>query len=320
MQLPVLPVDIKDLNYSGLRVFHVFDQFHHLGGVEAVLKHHFDCDRLLGIESDFLIFKERRENSKPGIHCFDCTETDSFLTIRKKVQAITGNRRNRILLYHTPWPLPFFVQHDYAERRIFIIHTDYPELSRTLKKYHSYLDGIICVNQEMRPKVESCVPWSENSRIHVVGTPISPPVPSLKRGLSRPIRLGYAGRLIEKQKRVDRLPGFCKALESLGIDYSLEILGDGSKLDFKRDNLNPKRCSLHGIKTGEDYWSFIRRWDFILFFNDFEGTPISLLEALSQGVLPLYPEIQTGGDKYTRQVLPSLLYSPGDIEVAAQRI
>ena len=46
----------------------------------------------------------------------------------------------------------------------------------------------------------------------------------------------------------------------------------------------------------------------------------SLVEALSQGALPLYPKIDTGGDYYTRETSPGLLYPAGDISAAAEAL
>ncbi len=50
----------------------------------------------------------------------------------------------------------------------------------------------------------------------------------------------------------------------------------------------------------------------ILFQSDYEGIPLSLLEAMSVGVIPIYPRIRSGGDAYVAKVRSDLLYEPED--------
>jgi hypothetical protein len=50
----------------------------------------------------------------------------------------------------------------------------------------------------------------------------------------------------------------------------------------------------------------------ILFVSDYEGTPIAMVEAMTQGVIPVYPRILSGGDGYAETVRADLLYAPDD--------
>jgi hypothetical protein len=76
----------------------------------------------------------------------------------------------------------------------------------------------------------------------------------------------------------------------------------------------------HGRKSGHGYWEVLRSWDVMAFVSDFEGTPISLLEGLATGVLPLHPKIGSGGDQAAARISEILVYPPGDLESAARAV
>ena len=53
----------------------------------------------------------------------------------------------------------------------------------------------------------------------------------------------------------------------------------------------------HGRKSGDEYYSVLSGWDFITSVSDYEGLPISMLEAFSTGY-SARPAIGCGGDEY----------------------
>jgi glycosyltransferase involved in cell wall biosynthesis len=131
--------------------------------------------------------------------------------------------------------------------------------------------------------------------------------------------IGVSGRLIVEQKRVDRLPAFCTQLEQLGLDYRLELLGEGPERPWLERHLpTGSKVVFHGRKSGEEYWRILNAWDVIFFVSDYEGTPISMLEAMAMGAIPVFPRVGCGGDAYVAAVRPDLLYSAGDLAQAAR--
>ena len=135
--------------------------------------------------------------------------------------------------------------------------------------------------------------------------------------LSRPVQLGFIGRLQIEQKRIDRIPPFCSELSKFGVPFNLRVLGAGQERELLESNCGSHPITLTGALQGDAYWHEIRAMDFLVFFSDYEGTPIAMLEAMSQGVIPIYPSIGTGGDAYVARISPDLLYPPGDVAAAA---
>ena len=309
---------LESLDYKRFPVLHLFHQYHSLGGVESVLRLHREHDPAIGVQSDLIIFLDEPSASADRLHCLGIQFDDSIAAVGRKLRTVAQKMPARMAIYHLGWNFAFFCPNDHAHRRILIIHGHSPGLSRFLKRNSHFLDGILCVNQQIRSMAEETVPKSFRDRIGVVGYPICPPDQTRPtEQLSRPVRLGFIGRLQVEQKRIDRIPPFCAFLEELAVHYSLEILGSGVHahlLEEKRDRHN---FVFYGTLRGADYWRKVKELDCLVFFSDFEGTPIAMLEALSQGVIPIFPAINCGAESYVSQVADFLLYLPGDMKAAA---
>ena len=177
------------------------------------------------------------------------------------------------------------------------------------------VDGILCVSQPLKELVCRHLPELEASRVQVLPLPISRcPIEVPQAPLQgRPIVIGVNGRLVKEQKRIDRLPRLIQVLDRARLNYRLELLGDGpDQLWLEQHMASHPRVQFHGRKTGGEYWKIVAGWDVILFTSDFEGLPLALLEAMSAGVLPVYPRINSGGEFYVYQVNPEFLHDTED--------
>lgn len=310
--------EIHSLNYAGLPVLHLFHQFFSIGGVESVLRLHRDFDPAIGIRSETIIYTDPTNRSADRLHCLGIEPTDSIAELGQKLRNVTTSHRDRLAIYHLAWAFSCFCPNDFAKRRILVIHTETPGMKRFLRKNAHFLDGILGVNQQIRSSVLETLPQFPADRVEVIGCPINPPdQPRPAEFFGDPVRLAFIGRLVIEQKRVDRIPAFCAELESLGLDYRFDVLGDGAaRSDLEKKIASHKIC-LRGALQSEAYWQHLRELDCAVYFSDFEGTPLAMLEALSQGVIPVYPKINSGGDKYVSDVSPDLLYPPGDLKAAA---
>ena len=90
--------------------------------------------------------------------------------------------------------------------------------------------------------------------------------------------------------------------------------------EWLEKQLPANRTVFHGRKSGDDYYSTLTKWDFITSVSDYEGLPISMLEALSAGVLPLYPTIGSGGDEYAEKLSSNFVWEAFQFEQAASKL
>ncbi len=297
-----------------IRLTHIFSHFRTLGGVESVLRHHLHRDGPQGIDSSILALFEPGGPVAERVTGLGLTWRHTIASARRRLAAARIDPSTTVV-YHNAWGLPFLADLDRAQRRLSLLHSDLPQIRLILKSQPGLVDGLLCVSDTLQAEARNAWPDLASDRIGLVPYPIAPPGdPPARRPLAaRPIVCGFVGRVVREQKRVDRLPQLCQALDQSGLDYRFEILGDGpDRVRLERQFQGHPQVLFHGRQQGADYWRILGRWDVVVFVSDYEGLPIALLEALSQGVLPIYPRIGSGGDRYAARVGEDFLYPSGD--------
>ncbi|OXB20757.1 hypothetical protein B0A80_17675 [Flavobacterium tructae] len=92
------------------------------------------------------------------------------------------------------------------------------------------------------------------------------------------INLYFVGRFIVRQKRIDRLLELSKLLDLDNCDYSFKIFSD---VDFNSNEYkefeNNKKFNFLGFKN--NWVDYIDEKSIMIFVSDYEGCPLSILEA-----------------------------------------
>lgn len=111
---------------------------------------------------------------------------------------------------------------------------------------------------------------------------------------TKPLRIGYAGRMdgMEKsQKRMDLMLKLMKVLKEKNAHFRMELAGDGPVRQemekFVDDNsLNDKIHFLGRLSCSEisDFW---KNQDVCINLADYEGRSISIIEAMGNGAVPV---------------------------------
>ena len=282
-----------------------------------MLRVHYDYDSKIGVKSDLIIYLEAPAASRERLHCLGLRTTEPMRAISQKLERVTQQLAGRTAIYHLSWGARFLCPHDHSKRRIMVAHGKNPSVIRFIKQHVRFFDGVLCVNRQILESVRQAIPHFSADRIAEVKCPIRPPVtPRGSEQLSRSIRLGYVGRLQVPHKRIDRIPDFCAVLSQLEVDFQMDLIGEGPDRALL-ENHRESKYTFKGLLQDAAYWRAVQELDALLFFSDTEGTPVALIEALSQGVIPIYPQIDSGGDPYVKAVSPDLLYPPGDLKAAA---
>ena len=276
------------------------------------------------MNSRFVILSEPAGEELERVRFLEMNPWSTIRGVQKELDSLRRVPQPLVAVYHTLIPMRAYIcAHDSAARRIVVLHGKGDGLLDHLEPRRTWLDAVVCVNEESRELAQKCLPHLKAERFLVVPVPITPcSAPPRRPSLAdRPVLLGYSGRLLKEHKRVDRLPELCGQLDALGVDYRLEILGDGpEKAWLQRQFAGNSKIEFLGRRSGEEYRQKLAASDFIVFVSDTEGQPVSLLEAMSAGALPLFPKIHSAGDAYTETVEQRLLYAPGATAQAAQAI
>jgi glycosyltransferase involved in cell wall biosynthesis len=307
---------------NNIQVVHAFTYFHALGGVPSMLRRNWEGDSRHGVSSQFLAFFEPDDRRTERVHGLGLTWHSTVRLARQRFRQRLPFGAD-LVTYSNVWGLPLFADLDRASRRIGILHGPWPDQTKHLRTVRGLLDGVIAISSQQMELAARLLPELAAERIASLPNPAGrdrfettqPPLQG------RPLIVGYCGRVQREQKRVERLPKLLDVLNQAGVNYRFEVLGGGPGLaGLRRQFAGNPNVVLRDRLQGEAYWQRLRNWDALVFVSDYEGVPISLIEGLSVGVIPVFPRIGSGVDGYVMRVKPDLLYPPGDLTAVARAL
>lgn len=137
------------------------------------------------------------------------------------------------------------------------------------------------------------------------------------------IRIGYAGRIVKIQKRVDNIISLAVALNQRELNYEISIAGSGEDEEYlKKEIMNKgldQRVKCLGMIEHSKIADFWKYQDIYLSCSDFEGHSISQCEAMAMGTVPVVTDTSGARDDIVDGVNGFIL-PIGDIECMADRI
>lgn len=183
---------------------------------------------------------------------------------------------------------------------ISIVHNDFEDLYSLCLQFESVIDCFICVSSKIRETLVKKFKIHEN-KVFFIPQPIQYDKYFVEvRQSDGPLKIGIASRITQKQKRSDLIIPFIQELEKSTIDYILEIAGDGELLEsicfFVGKNNIENKVKILGHIDKEEMALFWERQDIFVSFSDFEGTSLSMLEAMSYGCVPLVTDVSGVSD------------------------
>jgi glycosyltransferase involved in cell wall biosynthesis len=166
-----------------------------------------------------------------------------------------------------------------------------------------YCNAIVCVSSRIRDQVASLHPGLA-TRAHVIHNTSVRDVDVLpfERRRSAKLRIVYTGRLVQYQKRVLDFVPLTDELEALGLDFTIDLIGTAPGHD-EAATLLPERAARHvragrmrllGRLTRTAVLEELRAADLFVLLSDFEGLPLSLVEAMASGCVPVVAEMESG--------------------------
>ena len=219
-----------------------------------------------------------------------------------------------VSIYYNCWGADLFSSYDRATLRIGYIHNHFPNFENYIRHFAPYLDGFFTVNPATTQTTREILNQTHPPQnIQTINLPINPPnsIPAI----SKKNVIGLVGRINYEQKRYDRLPEFATLLSKIRPDMRIEVMGDGpKKSELIRRTNHLENISYLPWKISDAYWKTLSSWKYVLFLSDYEGLPISLLEAIHVGCIPIYPDFHYGD----RQGLPLNLYPLGNMGKAVK--
>jgi glycosyltransferase involved in cell wall biosynthesis len=183
-------------------------------------------------------------------------------------------------------------------RRVAVIQADAPTFYDSAVLYAGCLDDIVGVSTKIVERLEQMDAFRNVSKLCLLHG-VAMPQHFQPRGKdNQPLRLLYFGRLINEQKRVHLFPAILAALKEAGIPFQWTIAGEGNqRTNLERSMLfNPpaQQIVFPGSVPYAQVPSLLEKHDIFLLASDAEGLPLSLLEAMGHGLVPVVSDLESG--------------------------
>ena len=287
------------------------------GGMQRMIRLHLDADP----RQQAVAIRDAAEGDiPPQVHLLGATPGTAIRQIRDRYAVAIDDRTVGTSVYHNLWGRELVHPCDQARFKAGMLHSDFPRFPQMVRRLAGMFDVLVNINPALHEQVVRVLPGWPAERLVLLDSPVHfPPAAAMLRSSPRPAcRIGISGRIKREQKRLDRLPSFLDACDRLLPDYHLDILGTGDFEDELRRLLSGRsNVSFHGWLEGPAYWEMLSRWRYILFLSDYEGTPLSMLEAAGAGAVPIYPDFHPGQALPSGVLLPQV-YPVGDVQGAAR--
>jgi glycosyltransferase involved in cell wall biosynthesis len=184
---------------------------------------------------------------------------------------------------------------------VMVLHNDNKYHYDLVHKYaannnDSDVSAVVCVSNLIHEISSKTAPLHPCIKYIPYGAPVTKEAAKIAEdGI---LNIVYAGRIDEKQKRISEVThAFCKAaMEVPGTNYT--IYGDGPAVPAVQEILNTVGKDLPvtfkgKLKSTEVQDHLLQNQVFVL-LSDFEGLPITLIEAMACGLVPICTHMRSG--------------------------
>lgn len=184
---------------------------------------------------------------------------------------------------------------------VMVLHNDNKYHYDLVKKYaanddESDVSAVVCVSNLIHQISQQTAPNHPSIKYIPIGAPVTAEVTKLSA--DGELKVVYAGRIDEKQKRIsDVAHAFCKAAKEVP-GTSFTIYGDGPAVPAVQEILNTTGKNLPvqfkgKLRSTEVQAHLLQNQVFVL-LSEFEGLPITLMEAMSCGLVSICTNMRSG--------------------------
>ncbi len=179
------------------------------------------------------------------------------------------------------------------------VHSDEPIYYQHMRRLGQWWNAIVAVSKAIERQIAAVAPDLKD-RVSIIPYGVEAPDRYLPRDQTagRPLKVIFASRLIHYQKRVFDLPVLMECLESRNVPVELTVVGAGvdePKLRSRSERFTKAgTMRFLGSLPNEDVLKLFAQSDVILLTSDFEGMPLTLLEAMGRGCVPVVTDMRSG--------------------------
>ncbi|CAD7044355.1 glycosyltransferase family 1 protein [Pseudorhizobium endolithicum] len=206
--------------------------------------------------------------------------------------------------------------------RLMVVHNITPGTYAAAKAIRDHVHATVCVAERARTDLVDHYGFPK-ARTHTIfnGVDLSTfrDQPHRMRSTSSPLRLLFVGRIEDSSKGVFWLR---EIIDALPETIKLTIVGDGPDMGKLQRRLVPykSRVVFEGAVPGTDVAGYMATHDVLVMPSRFEGFPMTLLEAMAAGCVPVVSEIKGVTDTIVREGQNGVLFPVGDYTAASRAV
>jgi len=206
-----------------------------------------------------------------------------------------------------------------------VIHAHDDLYYEQLHRLGPYLNAAVTVSQALTEEVTRLEADLGPRIFHIPYGIDIPAHPVEKRvGDNIPLRIVYAGRLAQQYKRILEMPKIIAALKERQVPFELWLMGTGPEQQYLLEScaqwMFDGQVRFLGTLSNTYAQQVFALSDVFILTSDSEGLPISLLEAMGQGCVPVVTDIRSGMKQVVRDGENGFCVPVGDVSAFVERL
>ena len=206
-----------------------------------------------------------------------------------------------------------------------IVHSDDPLHYRHVRRLGKYWNGIVAVSRFIESNVRQMIPEIQDRLAYIpYGIPPVPIAGDQQSDGDGRLRILYAGRIVQNQKRFGDVIIIAKQLLRREIPFHLTICGgadDGGHLLAPLQGMMESGVAEYrGIVPHDRLQQEYGRHDVYLLPSSFEGLPLGVMEAMAAGCIPVTTNIRSGIPELITDGSNGFLLEIGDTDGFVSRL
>jgi glycosyltransferase involved in cell wall biosynthesis len=203
-------------------------------------------------------------------------------------------------------------------------HSDDPHYYRHILTLAPYWDAVVAVSSSIAAHLADLIPALE-SRMSVVpyGVAVPPEFRGAVRQSGNPLLAVYAGRIVQYQKRVFDLLRIAEETAERGSSARFTVAGNGDDQDVfaeRAGNIASRNVDRVGSLANDEILTLLGKSHAFVLPSSFEGLPVSLLEAMANGCVPVVSAIRSGIPELIDHRVNGFLFDIGDTRAATDAL
>ncbi len=241
---------------------------------------------------------------------------ENIYAVLRRLRSEVGSGGGGVVVANDWLELALATAYDLERAIVQIVHDEY-HLGLALR-HEVVVDGFIAHSKIFYDRLRSELPHRHES-IHYL--PYGIPIPEASRQPSSgPLRLLFIGRMTS-QKGIFDLPEIDRLLDEAGVEVEWTLVGDGPERRRLLEEWTPKAPMRHVVpNANDDIFELAAEHDVFVLPTRFEGFPVSLLETMASGLVPVVSLLPGGITEVVQEAVTGYHPAAGDAAAFARAV